>query len=32
LFIALAALGRLVRRPGETSGDGKRLELADFPS
>ena len=32
LFIALAALGRLVRRPGETGGDGKRLELADFPS
>jgi len=32
LFVALAALGRLVRRPGDTSGDGKRLELADFPS
>ncbi|MGA0151549.1 MAG: BCD family MFS transporter [Luminiphilus sp.] len=32
LFIALAALGRLVRRPGETIGSGKRLELADFPS
>ena len=32
LFIALAALGRLFRRPGETGGDGKRLELADFPS
>ena len=32
LFIALASLGRLVRRPGQTSGDGKRLELADFPS
>ena len=32
LFIALAAMGRLVRRPGETSADGKRLELADFPS
>jgi BCD family chlorophyll transporter-like MFS transporter len=32
LFVALAALGRLVRRPGETGEDGKRLELADFPS
>jgi BCD family chlorophyll transporter-like MFS transporter len=32
LFIALAAMGRLVRRPGETGEDGKRLGLADFPS
>ncbi len=32
LFIALAAMGRLVRRPGEAGADGKRLELADFPS
>jgi BCD family chlorophyll transporter-like MFS transporter len=32
LFVALAAMGRLVRRPGETGQDGKRLGLADFPS
>jgi len=32
LFVALAALGRLVRRPGEVGEDGKRLGLADFPS
>jgi hypothetical protein len=32
LFVALAAMGRLVRRPGEASGDDKRLGLADFPS
>ena len=32
LFIALAAMGRLVRRPGDAGADGKRLELADFPS
>jgi len=32
LFVALASLGRLVRRPGDARGDGKRLELADFPS
>ena len=32
LFVALAALGRLVRRPGEVGEDSKRLELADFPS
>ena len=32
LFVALAAMGRLVRRPGDAGADGKRLELADFPS
>ena len=32
LFIALAAMGRLVRRPGEAGEHGKRLGLADFPS
>ena len=32
LFVTLAALGRLVRRPGEVGEDSKRLELADFPS
>ena len=32
LFVALAAMGRLVRRPGEAGEHGKRLGLADFPS
>jgi BCD family chlorophyll transporter-like MFS transporter len=32
LFVALAAMGRLVRRPGEVGENGKRLGLADFPS
>ena len=32
LFVALAAMGRLVRRPGEAGQHGKRLGLADFPS
>ena len=32
LFVALAAMGRLVRRPGEAGENGKRLGLADFPS
>ena len=32
LFVALAALGRLVRRPGEVGDGNKRFELADFPS
>jgi BCD family chlorophyll transporter-like MFS transporter len=32
LFVALAAMGRLVRRPGEVGENNERLGLADFPN